>query len=128
MIFAPKGAYGQTDEGMLCTHGVFVGALPPEADELEEASIAFVNQQLKLNPDFRLIRKPQGIYLGNLPAFATVVAGPSPVTGVMELDIIYTTVSRDRRLFYLITMAPEDEIDKYNPAFDHMLASVRLAR
>jgi hypothetical protein len=128
MIFAPKGAYGETSQGMLCTHGVFIGAVAPEASELEQANLAFVNRQLKLNPDFRLIRRPQGIYLGNLPAFATVVAGPSPVTGVMELDIIYTTATRDGRLFYLITMAPEDEIDKYNPAFDHIVASIRLAR
>lgn len=128
MIFAPKGAYGQTEEGMLCTHGVFIGALQPEASELEAANLAFVNQQLKLNPDFRLVRRPQGIYLGNLPAFATVVAGPSPVTGVTELDIIYTTATRDGRLFYLITMAPEDEIDRYNPAFDHVVQSIRLAR
>jgi beta-barrel assembly-enhancing protease len=128
MIFAPKGAYGQTSEGMLCTHGVFIGAVAPEASDLEAANMAFVNQQLKLNPDFRLIRRPQGIYLGNLPALATVVAGPSPVTGVMELDIIYTAATRDGRLFYLITMAPEDEVDKYNPAFDRMLGSVRLTR
>jgi Zn-dependent protease with chaperone function len=128
MIFAPKGAYGQTDEGMLCTHGLFIGAVAPEASDLEQANLSFVNQQLKLNPDFRLIRRPQGIYLGSLPAFATVVAGPSPVTGVRELDIIYTTSTRDGRLFYLITMAPEDEIEKYNPTFDHILNSVRLAR
>lgn len=127
MIFAPKGAYGQTEAGMLCTHGVFIGAVAPESSDLEAATLAFVNQQLKLNPDFRLVRRPQGIYLGNLPAFATVVAGPSPVTGVMELDIIYTAATRDGRLFYLITMAPEDEIESYNPTFDRMVASIRLA-
>jgi beta-barrel assembly-enhancing protease len=128
MIFAPKGAYGETGEGMLCTHGVFIGAVAPEASDLEAANMAFVNQQLKLNPDFRMVRRPQGIYLSNLPAFATVVAGPSPVTGVRELDIIYTTATRDGRLFYLITMAPQDEIDKYNPTFDHIVGSIRLAR
>jgi beta-barrel assembly-enhancing protease len=128
MIFAPKGAYGEMGEGMLCTHGVFIGAVAPEAGDLESANAAFVNQQLKLNPDFRLVRRPQGIYLSNLPAFATVVAGPSPVTGVVELDIIYTTATRDGRLFYLITMVPQDEIDKYNPTFDHIVRSIRLAR
>lgn len=128
MIFAPKGAYGQTDEGMLCTHGVFIGAVAPEATELEAATAAFVNQQLKLNQDFQLVRRPQGINLGNLPAFVTVVAGPSPVTGVMELDIIYTAATRDGRLFYLITMAPEDEIERYHPTFERMVGSVRLAR
>jgi Zn-dependent protease with chaperone function len=128
MIFAPKGAYGQTQDGMLCTHGVFIGAVAPEASDLESANAAFVNRQLKMNPDFRLVRSPQGIYLGNRVALATVVAGPSPVTGVMELDIIYTSATEDGRLFYLITMAPEDEVDKYNPTFDYIVKSVRLAR
>lgn len=128
MIFAPKGAYGQTSEGMVCTHGIFIGAVAPEASDLEEATVAFVNRQLSLNPDFRVVRRPQGISFGNRPAFATVVAGPSPVTGVRELDIIYTTATRDGRLFYLITMAPESEVDKYNPTFDRIIASVRLDR
>lgn len=128
MIFAPKGAYGQTDEGMLCTHGVFIGAVAPESSDLEAATLAFVNQQLKLNQDFRLVRRPQGINLGDLPAFVTVVAGASPVTGVMEIDIIYTAATRDGRLFYLITMAPEDEIEQYNPTFERVVRSIRLAR
>lgn len=128
MIFAPKGAYGQTDDGMLVTHGIFIGAVAPEASDLESANNAFVNQQLNLNPDFRLARRPQGIYFGNRPAFATVVAGPSPVTGVRELDVIYTTATSDGRLFYLITIAPEDEMEKYEQTFDHIISSVRLDR
>lgn len=128
MIFAPKGAYGQTSDGMLCTHGVFIGAVAPGATDLESANAAFVNQQLSLNPDFRVVRRPQAINFGGRQGFATVVAGSSPVTGVIEIDVIYTTATQDGRLFYLITMAPEDEIDKYNPTFDRIVQSIRLAR
>ncbi len=128
MIFAPQGAYGQTSEGMICTHGIFIGAVLPEGNDLEAATYALVNEQLRLNPDFKVVRSPQGISFGNRPAFATVVAGPSPITGVREIDIIYTTQTRDGRLFYLITMAPENEVDKYNPTFDRIVKSVRLDR
>jgi hypothetical protein len=57
-----------------------------------------------------------------------MVAGPSVVTGVTEVDIIYTTATADGRLFYLITMAPEDEFENYQPAFQQIINSLQLAR
>lgn len=128
MIFAPKGAYGQIDESVVVTHGVFIGAVPPQAQDLESANAAFVQHQIESNPDFRLVRQPQAIDFGDRRGFATVVAGPSTVTGVIEVDVIYTSATADGRLFYLITMVPEDELDKYQSAFDQIIRSVRLAR
>ena len=49
------------------------------------------------------------------------------MTGVIEIDVIYTTATADGKLFYLITMAPEDEFDTYRPAFEQIIASLRLA-
>ena len=60
--------------------------------------------------------------------YATVVAGQSPVTGVMEVDTIYTTATSDGRLFYFVTICPQDEVDKYKPAFEQIINSIRLAR
>ena len=45
-----------------------------------------------------------------------------------EIDLIITAPTADGRLFYLITMAPEDEYAGYQPAFDRIINSVRLAR
>lgn len=128
MIFAPKGAYGQTEQGVVVTHGVFIGAVAPQSGDLESANAAFIQQQLKMNPDFSIQRRPQAINFGGRQGFATVVAGPSTVTGVVEIDVIYTTATADGRLFYLITMAPEDEWQKYQPTFEQIISSLRLAR
>lgn len=128
MIFAPKGAYGKSGEGMVVTHGIFIGAVAPQSSNLEEANAAFVRQQVEMNPDFRVMKNPQPINFGGRQGFATVVAGPSTVTGVVEVDVIYTTATSDGRLFYLITMAPEDELQTYQPAFDRIINSLRLAR
>jgi hypothetical protein len=57
-----------------------------------------------------------------------VVAGPSAVSGVVEIDVIYTTATADGRLFYLITMAPEDEFKAYEPTFDKIIGSIQLTR
>ncbi|MCA1613536.1 MAG: hypothetical protein LC800_05130, partial [Acidobacteria bacterium] len=77
---------------------------------------------------FRVVREPQRITFAGREGYATAVAGPSAVSGVIEIDVIYTTPAADGRLFYLITMAPEDEFKAYEPAFDHVIASIRLAR
>ncbi len=128
LIFAPKGAYGQRGDVVFVTHGIFVGTLPATAGNLEAANAAFVEQQINVNQDFRVQRPPQRVSFGSREGFATVVAGPSTVTGVIEVDVIYTTATSDRRLFYLITMAPEDEFGNYQAAFERLLASLRLAQ
>ncbi|HWT02150.1 MAG TPA: M48 family metalloprotease [Pyrinomonadaceae bacterium] len=127
MIFAPEGAYGQIDEGLVVTHGVMIGVVRPEAGDLEQANAAFVQQQVNMNPDFRVERAPQAIDFGGRRGFATIVAGPSPVTGVIEVDVIYTTATSDGRLFYLITIAPEDEFKNYQATFERIAQSLRLA-
>jgi hypothetical protein len=127
MIFAPKGAYGQTDEGLIVTHGIFIGVVSPGSADLEAANRAFVEQQVSMNPDFRVARAPQAMDFGGRRGFATIVAGPSPVTGVMEIDVIYTTATNDGRLFYLVTIAPEDEMKTYQATFDRIAGSLRLA-
>lgn len=127
MIFAPKGAYGQKGSSVFVTHGIFIGAVAPKSSDLESANAQFVQQQIAINPDFRIARSPQAINFGGRPGFATIVTGPSAVTGVVEIDVIYTTATADGRLFYLITIAPEDEFEAYQPTFDQIIRSLRLA-
>ncbi|MCA1555495.1 MAG: M48 family metalloprotease, partial [Acidobacteria bacterium] len=128
MIFAPKGAYGKLGDALVVTHGIFIGAVAPAANDLARANEAYVRQQLDINADFRVVRQPQQISIGGREGYATMVAGPSVVTGVREVDIIYTTATADGRLFYLITMAPEDEFESYQPAFQQIINSLQLAR
>jgi hypothetical protein len=126
LIFAPKGAYGELNGSVVVTHGIFIGAVAPGAGELAQATEAFVQQQIDANPDFRLARRPERINFDGREGYVTVVAGPSPVTGGVEVDAIYTTATADGRLFYLITIAPEDEYKIYQPAFDRVIATLRL--
>jgi hypothetical protein len=126
LIFAPKGAYGQREGSVFATHGVFAGVVAPRASDLAAANAAFVRQQIEANPDFRPRREPERVEAAGRVWYRTHVAGPSAVTGVVELDIIYTTATADGRLFYLITMAPEDEFQTYQPSFEQVITSLRL--
>jgi hypothetical protein len=128
LIFAPRGAYGQLNQSLVCTHGLFVGAIQSPSADLRAANEAFVSQQLAANADFRVARQPERITFAGREAYATVVSGPSPVSGVREIDLIITAPTADGRLFYLITMAPADEYAAYQQTFDRIISSVRLAR
>ncbi len=128
MIFAPKGAYGQHEQAVFVTHGLFVGELRAQSSDLASANAALVQQQIESNPDFRVVRRPQSINISGRAGYATIVAGPSTVTGTTEVDVIYTTATADGKLFYLITIVPEDEVKAYQPAFEQIIGSLRLAR
>lgn len=128
MIFAPKGAYGKLGDALVVTHGIFIGAVQPAASDLARANEAYVQQQLDINADFRVAQPPQRIRFSGREGYATVMQGPSVITGVTEVDIIYTTATADGRLFYLITMAPKDEFESYQPAFRRIIESLQLAR
>lgn len=130
-IFAPEGAYAQSAHGggsILVTHGIFIGVVPPLGRDLGSATAAFVQKQIESNPDFRLQQQPQPVNFGGQLGYITVIAGPSTTTGVQEIDTTYTTATADGRLFYLITIAPEDEMSQYRAAFERLIGSLRLAR
>ncbi|MEJ7616251.1 MAG: hypothetical protein WKF30_04595 [Pyrinomonadaceae bacterium] len=127
IIIAPKGAYAQSEQSLIVTHGLFVGVITPQAKDLEAANAAFVERQIASNPDFRITRAPQRIDFNGRSGYATVVAGPSTVTGADEIDVIYTSATADGRLFYFITIAPEDEFKTYQASFDQIMASLQFA-
>jgi beta-barrel assembly-enhancing protease len=128
MIFAPKEGYGQAEKNLVVTHGIFIGAVPAPGGDLQSANAQFVRQQIEANPDFRVMKQPQAINFGGRQGFATVIAGSSPVTGVVEIDVIYTTVTSDGRLFYLVTIAPEDEFELYKATFERIISSIKLVK
>jgi hypothetical protein len=105
---------------------MFVGTMAARGGDLRAANEAFVQQQINSNPDFRVVRQPQQINFNARAGYATVVGGPSTVTGVTEIDVIYTTATSDGRLFYLITIAPEDEYQTYQPFFEQIVNSLQV--
>lgn len=127
-IFSPQGAYAQNGDALLVTHGIFIGVVPPLGNDLGSATRAFVQKQIEENPDFRIEREPQQINFGGKPGYVSVVAGPSTTTGVMEVDITYTTATSDGRLFYIITIAPQDELQQYQATFERIIQSLQLTR
>ena len=125
--FSPEGGYGKIRDDLIFTHGVMVGVVDVGTSDLGEATRRFVELQLRANPDFQVAGAPGRAAVAGREGIATPLAGPSPVTGQLEVDVVYTTLTADGRLFYAITVVPRDEIDAYQPAFEQVLGSIRLS-
>jgi hypothetical protein len=124
--FSPEGGYGKLDDRLVVTHGVLAGVEDAGGADLETATRRFVEAQLRANLDFRVAGDARQVAVGGLPGLAVPIAGPSPVTGVLEVDTVYTALLPDGRMFYVITVAPGDEAQAYQPAFEQVMRSVRF--
>lgn len=128
IIFAPRGGSGNLKGQLMVTHGIFVGTRGVQQRDLRSATEAFVQQQIESNPDFQVARAPQQIDFGGQEGYYAIVSGPSAINGVVEVDVTYTTVTADGRMFYIVTIAPEDEVATYKPAFEKIIRSLKVAR
>jgi Zn-dependent protease with chaperone function len=124
--FAPRGGYGKLGDDLVFTHGVMVGIFDAKTSDLAEATGRFVEAQLRANADFRVAGATREVTVGGRPGLAVPIAGPSAVTGELEVDVVYATLASDGRLFYAITVAPRGELERYGAAFERVLASIRL--
>lgn len=128
LIFSPKGAYGKYDDKLMVTHGIFVGVRKVSEPDLRAATNAYVQLQVGGNSDFEIAQEPRQIDFGGQEGYYAVFSGPAAINGVVEVDEIYTTLTDDGRMFYIITIVPEDEAQTYRPAFEKIIRSLRLAR
>ncbi len=119
---APAGAYG--DQGI--THGALVGTVRPQSNNLAQASQQYVEGLLQNNDYLSQRSNATRTTLSGRTAYAAVLAGRSPVTNRTEITTVYTTQLRNGDLFYVITVAPENESSSYNSAFRNILSSIRL--
>lgn len=120
--FAPDGAYG--DQGI--TRGALVGLYQAQSRDLGESTRDYVDGVLKANDYLEQNSSYTRTVISGRTAFSTVLSGRSPVTGRTEIATVYTVMLRNGQLFYVITVAPEDESSSYNLAFRTMIRSIRL--
>jgi len=122
VTFAPEGAYGS--QGI--THGAMVGIYRSRGDSFDQATQEYVNTLLQGNSYLRQQSGYSRTSVAGRTAYATTLAGRSPVTGRNESVVIYTLPMRSGDLLYIATVAPTDEAYRYDGAFRTMIRSVSL--
>ena len=121
--FAPDGAYG--DQGI--TRGALIGIAQSQSKDLSQATQDYVNGILQSNTYLRQQNSYTRTTISGRTGYSTVLTGRSEVTGQTEVDTVYTTQLKNGQLFYVVTVAPQNEQSSYRYAFNNLIRSIRLS-
>lgn len=120
-VFAPVGAYGKLG----ITHGLMVGFYEKKGS-LEEVSKELVNRNLEKSKTFRQTTSFSQTSISGQPALVTTLSGKGEITGKIENAYFYTAKLQNGWTFYIICVAPKNEINLYKPVFNKLISSFRL--
>lgn len=124
-VISPDGGYKLTNGRPEVSHGAMFGALNVGTRDLKQGSDRFVEAMIKSNSDMyrRVSSAPSS--LGVRSAIATKLSGKGR-EGRIESITIHTTILNNGALFYLITVAPEDESPLYTDAFNTLVRTLQI--
>jgi hypothetical protein len=125
--FVPDGAYGQVQGRTVFTHGAELGFTRNETHSLQEATQEFIDGLAQSNPSLRAAGGLKKTHLSGREAVVVTLDNVSDVTGRGETVTVFTTLLRDRNLFYYIAVAPKDEYQAYKGSFQRVAQSIRLS-
>jgi Zn-dependent protease with chaperone function len=126
VTFAPNGAFGQVGDQNVFTHGVEVGIVRNQRNDLPQATDDFI--QMLGQSNRRLSRRSDSYnaIIDGRRALQTQLDNVSDATGQPEVIQLITTQLRDGTLFYMVGVAPDSEYRAYEPAFQQVVRSIRL--
>jgi predicted Zn-dependent protease len=128
VTIAPPAGVGQD----AIAYGVMVSAFRPAqgTSSLEQATQQLVSFLQRANPQFRVESNLERVNVNGIGANAVNLVGPSPIqTGggpLAERDLLVTLPRSDGSVLFLVFIAPERDYNRLNPAFQSMLASLRV--
>ena len=124
--FVPQNGYGVVDNGgSAFTHGVELGIARASSRDLEDATRTLVSNFARSNPDLRQASEMRNIRLSQRSGLGLELVNRSVLGGSEQIGI-YTTFLADGNLFYVATIVPDREADRYAPVFDRIARSIRL--
>jgi Zn-dependent protease with chaperone function len=123
--FVPQNGYGQLNGQTVFTHGVEFGVVRPSSRDLQQATDAWLSAIAETNSGIRRAGDQQALRISQRSAIGTPLTNPSPLGGVERVNV-YTTFLVDGTLFYYLTVVPEADAQKLQPAFRQIAQSIRL--
>ena len=124
--FVPQNGYGDYRGQTTLTHGVELGVTRASSRDLNQATQSLIDGFVQGNSGMRISARQQAFRLSGRNAIATPLEGQSALGGIEEV-VVHTTLLANGDLFYVVTVAPERELQTYGPAFNRVLQSVRLS-
>ncbi len=124
--FSPEGAYGQYQGQVIYTHGVNLGAAQTQSRGLQQASQEFLNGLLQSNPNMRIRTNWQRTTAAGRTALTANLSHVNEATGQAESVTVVTAQLRNGQIFYMIAVAPQNELGSYQGAFRNVLNSLQI--
>jgi hypothetical protein len=125
--FSPEGAYGQYQNQVVYTHGVNLGVADTQSRNLQQATTEFLNSLGSGNGNLRQRTGFQRTTVAGRTGLTTSLDNINEATGQAEVVTVVTTQLRNGQLFYLIAVAPTNELRSYQSAFSNVLRTIQLA-
>jgi hypothetical protein len=92
---------------------------------LSSATDQLIAQLQRSNPNMRVVRSTQSRTVGGEAGLAVELSNDSPIGG-REVDWLVTSLRPNGTLRYFIGVAPQQDINRYMPAFERIVSSVRF--
>jgi len=126
VTYAPTGAYYETQNGTAFTHGVEFGVAQASGGNLQKDTQSLLNSFARSNPDLKLTAQPVRADVNGRTGLVTQLSNVSE-EGHQEFIQVTTVYLRDgRSMLYMIGVAPQNEANAYNSAFNRVRQTVRL--
>jgi len=127
VTFAPDGAYGDHNGNSVFTHGVEVGITRNERNhDLETATDELIESLASSNPRMSQVSGYRNASIDGRRALQASLGNVSDATGREELITLVTTQTREGYLFYAVAVAPREEFNGYQQAFQRVLGSIKI--
>jgi beta-barrel assembly-enhancing protease len=124
--YAPEGAYGSVQNSPIFTHGVNLGVAQTQSRNLQRATDEFIQGLAQGNNQMRQQSGYQRSYIGGRNALAMTLTNVNEATGRQEVVTVFTTMLRNGELFYVISVAPNNEYGTYSRVFQNVVRSIQL--
>ena len=126
VTFAPEGGYRGGQGQFVFSHGIQVGTERAQSRSLRSATDELINGLTQDNQSLRRNGSYERETLGRRDALSVSLTNVSELTGRPEVVTVYTAMLRNGDLFYLIAVAPQDEIQDYQRTFMAIVGTIDL--
>jgi len=129
---APDGGIVDTGNGQAAvTYGVILGVFDPQSDRYGQITLEDAHQQLladvqRNNPQARVSRQSSGVRVDGERGLTTYLSNQSSLGGRETIWVVSTL--RPEGLVYFACVAPENDYDTFDRAFQAVIDSVRFPR
>jgi hypothetical protein len=126
VVIAPEGGYYQAgNDRTSFTHGIEFGVIPNEEHNLQQGTNELVEGFSRSNPDMRMQGNYRRERIGGRNALTASFTNRSD-EGHQEVVTLSTVQLRDGSMLYMIGVAPENEYNVYQRAFDRARQTLQI--